>query len=92
MAGPADAVATSALRFVCSGDGARAQRGQFALAVDDRAFSDALIGGGSAASPRAVQDAMLANPNVTIIRSSAAGPDTFGRTQAAPSSPAQALA
>jgi len=76
---PPDSLAEDEIGFVCSGAGDH--EGQFfRLTVDDAAFTEALLAAGDA-SPRAVQDRLAANPATPVIRSSAPGPDTFGRIQ-----------
>lgn len=79
---PSHSLADSELRFVCSDARDRDKNGQFVLAIDDAAFTDALIAGNSDnLSPRALHDRMRADRSVPVIRSWAADPASFGRVQ-----------
>jgi hypothetical protein len=79
---PAESLGDAELQFVCSDGRDREKRGQFVLAVDDAAFTDALIGGAHKdLSPRALQERILANPNIQAVRSSASRPASFGSIQ-----------
>jgi hypothetical protein len=70
------------LDFVCGGPREREAAGAFAVAIDQRTFADALIAA-SDASPRDVYDRLAADEATPIIRSTAPGPETFGKRQTA---------
>jgi len=69
------------LQFVCAAD--RSQTGGFPLAIDEIAFTDALIAadGADAVDAAALHEQMRADPRVPVIRSSAPAPETFGTPQ-----------
>lgn len=69
------------LDFVCATPDAREAGGAFAVEIDPRTFADALITGSSDATPRAVHDRLVQDPSTPVVRSTAAGPETFGTRQ-----------
>ncbi|QNQ08945.1 surface-adhesin E family protein [Sphingomonas alpina] len=79
---PADTLENVELGFVCMGAKDREASGFFPLAIDDSSFTDALLGqADQSQSPRELHDRMAADPAVTVIRSTAADPSTFGQVQ-----------
>jgi hypothetical protein len=77
---PETSLADAELAFVCSDAQAREAEGLFVLAVDDAAFTEALLAAHDA-SPRALHDRMSADHAVPVIRSSAPDPAGFGKLQ-----------
>jgi hypothetical protein len=69
------------LDFVCATPDAREAAGGFALEIDPRTFADALITAPSDETPRAVHDRLAQDPSTPVVRSAAAGPETFGTRQ-----------
>ncbi|WP_134095865.1 surface-adhesin E family protein [Novosphingobium sp. PhB55] len=68
------------MQFVCAPD--LAQTGGFAIAIDEVAFTEALLAGSDASeSPLALHERMRADPRVPVIRSTAPAPETFGTEQ-----------
>lgn len=68
------------LKFVCAKVDDREASGAFPVAIDARTFADALIGAGDE-PPRAVYDRLAADAATPIVRSTAPGPETFGKRQ-----------
>jgi hypothetical protein len=77
---PATSLADTELGFVCSDAQAREAAGLFALAIDDAAFTEALLAAQDA-TPRALHDRMSADRTVPVIRSTAPDPASFGTTR-----------
>uniref|UniRef100_UPI0035CC3D8F hypothetical protein n=1 Tax=uncultured Sphingomonas sp. TaxID=158754 RepID=UPI0035CC3D8F len=79
---PAESLADSELTFACSDVQAREAAGAFILAVDDAAFTEALLTEPDKdLSPRALNDRLAADPAVPVIRSTAPPPSSFGTVQ-----------
>ncbi|MES2058478.1 MAG: hypothetical protein V4564_21250 [Pseudomonadota bacterium] len=79
---PADTLENVELSFVCVSGEDRETSGFFPLTIDDASFTDALLAQASQSlSPRELHDRMAADPGVTVIRSTAADPSTFGQVQ-----------
>lgn len=69
------------LAFVCAAKPDQRDAGTFAVAIDPRAFADALQTAADDVDPRDLYDRLAADPKTPIIRSTAPGPDTFGQRQ-----------
>ncbi len=76
-----DRVDRAQLDFVCGDPGKREAAGLFPIAIDDAAFTEALLAAGNETSPRVLHDRMAASPATVVIRSTAPGPETFGTLQ-----------
>ncbi|MGY4395755.1 hypothetical protein ACVWZA_000916 [Sphingomonas sp. UYAg733] len=77
-----DAASHAELDFACADAKAREAGGAFPLGVDDAAFAEALLAeSDKGLSPRALQDRLLADPAVVVIRSTAPATSTFGKIQ-----------
>ncbi|HUD95157.1 hypothetical protein [Sphingobium sp.] len=77
----AGSVGAAQLQFICAAD--RTRTGGFPLAIDQVAFTEALIADTEASvSPADLHERMRADPKVPVIRSTAPAPDTFGTAQA----------
>ena len=77
-----DPIDGAQLAFVCADAAARNAAGAFPLAVDDVAFTEALLGEERGElSPRALHDRLAASPGTVVIRSTAPDPATFGTEQ-----------
>jgi len=82
MAEATDALARSELDFVCSKPAVWGAAGYFPLAIDDVAFTEALLAQrDDVLSPLALQERMAKDKSVPVVRSSAPAPATFGQVQ-----------
>jgi hypothetical protein len=81
MENPADAAGNAELDFACADARAREAAGAFPLAIDDAAFTEALLAEPDKVSPRALHARLVADPAVAVIRSTAPATSTFGKIQ-----------
>ena len=78
-----DTLGAAELAFVCASDAARREAGGFPLAIDERTFADAVMKAPDPSDPREVYEGLANDPATPVVRSTAPGPETFGKRQAA---------
>lgn len=82
MTAATDPLDEALLDFACDEPDAREAAGFFPIAIDDGAFTEALLKtSATTLSPRALHHKMAASPSTVVIRSSAPAPATFGKIQ-----------